>query len=91
MSRGETTELYHWTVFYDSAVPGVFTYKYITTGAGGGSSGVNGGVASVGIQGLDANGVQVASQYSYKQAVITPGLTIRCDTTSGSGTCVTVS
>lgn len=78
----DTTQQYQFVVFYDSALPGVFTYTYYIVGPGN-----NGQTASVGIQGVDAANNAVAAQYSFQEAVIAPGLTIRCDTTVTPAVC----
>lgn len=82
LSRGSTTERYAFSVFYDSAVPGVFTYNYTATGG----SANQGATASVGIQGVAANGSEVGVQFSYDQGVVVPGLVVVCDTIMG--TCI---
>ena len=90
MARANSDDFYHFTVFYDSAVPGVFTYNYTATG-GVDSNGAMGGTASVGTQGLAASGEAIAVQYSYDDMVVKDGLVVRCDTSVGKGTCVKVS
>lgn len=98
---GSPTETYHFTVGYDSTVPGVFTYTYYAVGQGD-----DGEFASVGIQGstfasfehdryadtdaclVTSSGSQSAVQYSFQSADITPGLIVSCNTVSGQ--CTTV-
>lgn len=83
LSRGGTNELYQFTVFYDSAVPGVFTFIYYQTGQGN-----DGETASVGTQGLSQTGAQVAAQYEFEdQGSIYPGLQVVCNTNNGNGVC----
>ncbi|KAL9135524.1 MAG: hypothetical protein Q9175_003278, partial [Cornicularia normoerica] len=57
---------YHYTVFYDSLAPGVFTYRYYQISE-------NGSSATVGIQDYVAN---TAITYSCNEAVVTPGLEV---------------
>ena len=75
-------ESFVFSVDYDSGNPGVFTYRYQSTGTTD-----DGQSASVGIQGLDGNGAGLQSvQYSFEQPGIGPGLVVVCDT--NAGTCV---
>ncbi|KAK4988622.1 hypothetical protein LTR50_003805 [Elasticomyces elasticus] len=77
---GLPNDLYHFLLHYSTAAPGVFTYAYYAVGNGGAT-------ASVGIQGVAAQGgAQVAVQYSFQRASLTPGLVLTCDT--NAGTCV---
>jgi len=80
LSRGGTYETYNFGVFYDSTKPGIFTYTYVDAGNAVQNYGSS---ASVGIQGLDANGNAVATQYSYDYADIVPPLTVTCNTNTG--------
>ncbi|GAB7353922.1 hypothetical protein MBLNU459_g4266t1 [Dothideomycetes sp. NU459] len=82
LSRGGTDERYLFSAFYDSAAPGVLTFQYAQTGGAGNQ----GATASVGVQGLAANGSAVAAVFSYDQADVPPGAVVVCDT--NVGTCV---
>ncbi|KXT14759.1 hypothetical protein AC579_7809 [Pseudocercospora musae] len=75
---GVAGELYHFTVEYKYATPGVFVYTYYNVGNGN-----NGQFASVGMQGNQgsASGTLVGFQYSYETTNITPGLVVTCNST----------
>lgn len=63
-------------------------YRYYATGGSGAGQGINGGVASVGIQGI-RKGMEVGAMFSYDSPSVVVGLSVVCDTTSGvNGTCV---
>lgn len=90
LSREGATERYHFTLYYDSNTPAVFTYSYYATG-GTGAADTNGKNASVGIQGVNsAYPGGTAAQFSFDSAVITPGLVVVCNTNTdtGPGSCV---
>lgn len=79
LSRASSNfQLWEFGVFYDSTVPGVFTYVYNQIPD-------QGTTATVGIQGLDANNIPIGTTYSNSQADIAPapGLTVVCDSNSG--------
>ncbi|CAF9936274.1 MAG: hypothetical protein ALECFALPRED_006750 [Alectoria fallacina] len=63
---GGNEKYYHYTVFYDSLSPGVFTYRYYQISE-------NGTSATVGIQDFLAD---TAITYSCNQAIVTPGLEV---------------
>ncbi|CAD6591452.1 MAG: hypothetical protein ASARMPRED_005395 [Alectoria sarmentosa] len=63
---GGNEEYYHYTVFYDSLSPGIFTYRYYQISG-------NGTSATVGIQDYLAN---TAITYSCNQATVTAGLEV---------------
>nr|OQO17139.1 hypothetical protein B0A51_16182 [Rachicladosporium sp. CCFEE 5018] len=93
---GDATSIYHFTVAYDSNLPGTWRYKYYSVGTTGSDAGVNGASAAVGMQGLGANGATTATQYSFRNNVITPGLVLTCSgstskCTAGSPSLVTAS
>ncbi|KXS95898.1 hypothetical protein AC578_2649 [Pseudocercospora eumusae] len=73
---GVAGELYHFTVEYKYARPGVFVYTYYDVGNGN-----NGRFASVGMQGNQgsASGSLVGFQFSYETTNVTPGLVVTCD------------
>ncbi|KAF7196141.1 hypothetical protein HII31_02542, partial [Pseudocercospora fuligena] len=75
---GVAGELYHFTVEYKYANPGVFTYTYYNVGNGN-----NGRFASVGMQGNQGSpsGTLIGFQYSYETTNITPGLVVTCNST----------
>ncbi|KAF2723443.1 hypothetical protein K431DRAFT_301696 [Polychaeton citri CBS 116435] len=78
-----TADPVHFTVTYDSFMPGVFVYHYYGTGNGQTADGV---LASVGTQGVDAAGAQQGAQFSFESAIITPGLIVTCDTNTNTCT-----
>ncbi|OQO12417.1 hypothetical protein B0A48_03059 [Cryoendolithus antarcticus] len=93
---GDATSVYHFTVAYDSNLPGTWRYKYYSIGTSRSDAGANGASAAVGMQGLGANGAVTATQYSFRNNVITPGLVLTCSgstskCTAGSPSLVTVS
>ncbi|KAH9819844.1 hypothetical protein Tdes44962_MAKER00833 [Teratosphaeria destructans] len=73
--------VYHFTVAYDTRSAGRFVVRYLSVPDGGAN-------AAVGVQGVASSGQEVAYTYSYRQANIVANLTLTCDTTSGSGSCV---
>ncbi|KAL9065547.1 MAG: hypothetical protein Q9161_008151 [Pseudevernia consocians] len=64
--NGGNEKYYHYTVFYDSLSPGIFTYRYYQISQ-------NGTSATVGIQDYVAN---TAITYSCNEAIVTPGLEV---------------
>lgn len=87
VTRQGTVEAYTFSLFYDSMQPGILTYSYMETGPNentGTNNAQNGGLASVGVQGVDATDAEVAVQYSWDEQVITPGLQVSCDTVQGT-------
>ncbi|KAK3630809.1 hypothetical protein LTR56_017226 [Elasticomyces elasticus] len=83
--QGTASQIYHFTVDYLVANPGVFLYTYYMTG-GVADNGIN---AAVGVQGVMSDGTEGSVTYSAFSNGITPGLVVRCDT--NQGTCVTIS
>ncbi|KAK6397334.1 hypothetical protein LTR65_006308 [Meristemomyces frigidus] len=77
------SEIFHFTIDYNSLMPGVFVYTYYLAG----NTTDDGISASIGTQGINSAGTEVASQYSLRSAGIFPGLIVTCDTTAN--TCVT--
>ncbi|KAF6217629.1 hypothetical protein HO133_006731 [Letharia lupina] len=63
---GGNEKYYHYTVFYDSLSPGIFTYRYYQISADGAS-------ATVGMQDYVAD---TALTYSCNEAIVTPGLEV---------------
>lgn len=51
--KGLVDGAYHFTVDYDSAVPGVFVFRYLATG-GAADDGANGAKAALGSQGSES-------------------------------------
>lgn len=83
MGRSGTAEIYHFTVTYDSAVPGAFVYKYFEVGGSQGAAD-----ADIGIQGLAADGTQTGVQYAHhQQDAVVVGSTLTC-TTLDTAACV---
>ncbi|KAK5729630.1 hypothetical protein LTR17_011817 [Elasticomyces elasticus] len=83
--QGTASQIYHFTVDYHVANPGVFLYTYYMTG-GVADNGIN---AAVGVQGVMSDGTEGSVTYSAFSNGITPGLVVSCDT--NQGTCVTIS
>jgi len=75
-ASGSNYQLWEFGVFYDSTVPGVFTYVYQQIPDSGAS-------ATVGVQGIDASNNAVGTTYSNSQTDITAGLTVVCDSNTG--------
>ncbi|KAF2166277.1 carbohydrate-binding module family 18 protein [Zasmidium cellare ATCC 36951] len=78
---GVEETIYHFTAGYNYSRPGVFEFRYYLTGGE-----EEGSFASVGMQGLDSTGLATGFQYSWKTAMITPGLVLTCDTNANSCT-----
>ncbi|KAK5690427.1 hypothetical protein LTR97_012295 [Elasticomyces elasticus] len=83
--QGTASQIYHFTVDYLVANPGVFVYTYYMTG-GTADNGIH---AAVGVQGVKSDGTEGSVTYSAFSNNITPGLVVSCDT--NQNTCVTVS
>jgi hypothetical protein len=84
LGRGGTYELYHWTISYDTTVPGILTYRYYDVGQDQGSASAN-----IGIQGSYDGSTQVAVNFSNQQygAVVTNS-TLVCNTASTPAMCI---
>ncbi|KAL9000989.1 MAG: hypothetical protein Q9169_000473 [Polycauliona sp. 2 TL-2023] len=67
-------EDYHYTVFYSTNRPGIFTFTYYRVSDGGIS-------ATIGAQ---YGSPQIALQFSVNSATLTPGLVLTVDTISGT-------
>ncbi|KAK4960559.1 hypothetical protein LTR10_003455 [Elasticomyces elasticus] len=83
--QGTASQIYHFTVDYLVANPGVFVYTYYMTG-GTADNGIH---AAVGVQGVKSDGTEGSVTYSAFSNDITPGLVVSCDT--NQNTCVTIS
>lgn len=77
----DKTLIAQYSLAYDANKPGVLIYRYYQVYLGGND-------ATIGIQG---SRVGPAAQFGFKQAVLSPGLQVTCDTTVANGSCVSSS
>ncbi|KAF2770919.1 hypothetical protein EJ03DRAFT_50769 [Teratosphaeria nubilosa] len=99
---GWNGSVYHFAVGYSTASAGRFVVRYFSVPDSGANAavGVQGGeffeLSKLGDFGLTwcfffavaSSGQEVAYTYSYREANIVANLTLTCDTSSGSGSCV---